>query len=161
MKTTLRRVEEKDNLPLAQMIREVFEEHDAPREGTVYSDPTTDNLYELFTTAKSILWVAVTGNEVVGCCGIYPTPGLDEHCAELVKFYLARDARGRGTGRELMRKSVDSAREYGYTRLYLESLPHFAKAVSIYEKQGFVKLNQPLGKSIHTTCNIWMLKDLR
>ncbi|MEO8398947.1 MAG: hypothetical protein ABI550_03930 [Ignavibacteriaceae bacterium] len=37
------------------MIREVFEEHDALQQGTVYSHPTTDNLYELFQTPKSII----------------------------------------------------------------------------------------------------------
>ena len=45
MQYIIRSLEEKDNLKLAGIIREVFIEHDAPREGTVYSDPTTDNLY--------------------------------------------------------------------------------------------------------------------
>ncbi len=160
MKLNIRKIEEKDNLSLAQMIRAVFEEHNAPREGTVYSDPTTDNLFELFKTAKSVLWVAESGKEAIGCCGIYPSPGLDENCAELVKFYLAKKIRGKGIGAELMQRSIVSAKELKYRLLYLESLPHFAKAVSIYEQEGFIKLDQPLGKSIHTTCNIWMLKEL-
>ena len=160
MKLFIRKIEEKDNLSLAQMIRAVFEEDHAPREGTVYSDPTTDNLFELFKTSKSILWVAELNNQIKGCCGIYPSEGLDKNCAELVKFYLAQDARGQGVGKELMQRSIESAKDFGYKQLYLESLPHFAKAVSIYEKQGFVKLDQPLGKSIHTSCNIWMLKEL-
>jgi putative acetyltransferase len=161
METIIRKVEEKDNLSLAKMIREVFEEHNAPQEGTVYSDPTTDNLFELFKVKRSVLWVAESNNEAIGCCGIFPSPGLDENCAELVKFYLAKKARGKGIGAELMQRSIDSAKGLKYSRLYLESLPHFAKAVSIYEKQGFVKLSHPLGKSIHATCNIWMLKELK
>jgi putative acetyltransferase len=48
----------------------------------------------------------------------------------------------------------------GYKRLYLESLPEFSKAVSMYEKFGFERLDKPLGSSGHTTCNIWMLKEL-
>lgn len=161
MELIIRKVEEKDNIYLAKMIRDVFEEHNAPYEGTVYSDPTTDNLFELFKTAKSVLWVAESDNVVVGCCGIFPSPGLDENCAELVKFYLAKEARGKGIGAQLMQISIDSAKEFKYSLLYLESLPHFALPVRIYEKQGFVKLSQPLGKSIHTTCNIWMLKELK
>lgn len=142
------------------MIREVFHEHDAPQQGTVYSDPTTDNLYDLFQTEKSMLWVAEIDNEVVGCCGIYPTIGLQKNCVELVKFYLSAQSRGKGIGKTLMEKSIESAREFGYTELYLESLPIYSKAVSIYEKQGFVKLEKPLGDSGHTTCDIWMLKKL-
>lgn len=142
------------------MIRQVFDEHQAPQKGTVYSDPTTDNLFDLFQAEKSLLWVAEIDNEIVGCCGIFPTKGLPEKCAELVKFYLSAKARGKGIGKSLMEKSIESARELGYTELYLESLPEFSNAVSIYEKQGFLKLDQPLGESGHTTCNIWMLKKL-
>ena len=160
MKIIIRQIQEKDNLPLAKIIREVFIEHDAPQKGTVYSDPTTDNLYDLFQTPKSILWVAEINNEIIGCCGVYPTKGLNENCVELVKFYLSKDARGKGIGKELMQKCIHSAREFEYTQLYLESLPQFSKAISMYEKQGFVRLNQSLGNSGHKTCNIWMLKEL-
>ena len=157
----IRHIQAKDNLSLAKIIRKVFEEHDAPQQGTVYSDPTTDNLYELFQTPKSILWVAEINNEIMGCCGVYPTNGLHKKCAELVKFYLSKDARGKGVGKELMQRCIHSAKEYGYTQLYLESLPQFSKAVSMYEKLGFVRLNQPLGDSGHKTCDIWMLKELQ
>ena len=160
MDITIRKIEAKDNIPLAKMIREVFDEHNAPRTGTVYSDPTTDNLYELFKAPKSILWVAEVDNEVLGCCGVYPTQGLDDGYAELVKYYLSGKARGLGIGRELMQRSIESAKEFGYQHLYLESFPQFAKAVGIYEKQGFVRIDHPLGSSGHTSCNIWMVKDL-
>ena len=133
----IRVAEPEDNLPLAKMIREVFTEHDAPRIGTVFSDPTTDNLYELFKADKSILWVAETDKEILGCCGIYPTAGLDNDTAELVKFYLPASSRGKGIGKELMQKRILSAREFGHKKLYIESLPQFSKAVSMYVKQGF------------------------
>jgi putative acetyltransferase len=155
-----RKIEEKDNKALATMIRGVFDEHNAPKEGTVYTDPTTDNLYELFKKQKSVLWVAEVNNEAIGCCGIYPTEGLEKNCVELVKFYLSNKARGKGIGKELMQKSLASATEFGFKEVYLESLPVFSKAVGMYENLGFTKLKKPLGNSGHTTCNIWMLKKL-
>lgn len=158
--TEIRKVKKSDNTYLAKIIREVFEEHNAPREGTVYSDPTTDNLYELFKENRSILWVAEYNNEIAGCCGIYPTPGLPSNCAELVKFYLTEKARGKGIGRNLMERSVQSAKEFGYTDIYIESLPEFSNAIRIYEKQGFTKIDKPLGESGHSACNIWMIKKL-
>jgi putative acetyltransferase len=160
MEITIRQIKENDNQLLARIIRSVFIEHNAPQKGTVYSDPTTDNLYKLFQAPKSILWVAEINGNVAGCCGIYPTPGLDENCVELVKFYLLKEARGKGIGKELMQKCIETAREFGYTQLYLESLPQFARAVRIYEDQGFVRLSKPLGRSGHRTCHIWMLKEL-
>ena len=155
-----REVREGDNEALASMIRHVFEEHEAPRKGTVYSDPTTDDLHGLFSSSESVLWVAEVEGIPLGCCGIYPTEGLESSCAELVKYYLAEKARGQGIGRLLMEKCIQSAREMSYKKLYLESMPHFSKAVNIYEKLGFRDLAQPLGNSGHTTCSIWMLLDL-
>lgn len=160
MNVTFRQVEEKDNLALANLIRQVFDEHDAPQTGTIYSDPTTDNLYELFQTAGSILIVAETNDEIIGCCGIYPSDELPVDYAELVKFYLTKEARGKGIGKILMDKCIDLAKVFEYTHLYLESLPEYSKAVAMYEKEGFVKLNQPLGKFDHPSCSIWMLKKL-
>ena len=156
----IRIVKKADNKHLADIIRAVFIEYDAPREGTVFSDPTTDNLFELFDKEKSVLWVAEDDGEVLGCCGIYPTKGLLDDCAELVKFYLLGKARGNGLGTQLMKQSIDSAIELGYSEIYIETLPEFDKAVGIYERAGFEKLQKPLGDSGHTGCDIWMIKKL-
>ena len=160
MNIVIREIKETDNLRLAQIIRSAFEEYDAPRRGTVYSDPTTDDLYQLFRTEKSVLWVATAGNKIAGCCGIYPTKGLPENCVELVKFYLSAESRRKGIGKLLLEKTVESARTFGFTKLYIESLPQFNNAISLYEKLGFLRLNKPLGESGHTTCDIWMVKEI-
>ncbi len=156
----IRSIQTADNKRLAALIRSVFEEYNAPRQGTVYSDPTTDDLFTLFKNPSAVCWLAVQEGEILGCCGIYPTPGLPPDCAELVKFYLLKNARGKGIGKALMEKSIASAKDLGYTSLYLESMPAFSDAVRIYEKNGFQRLKHPLGNSGHTSCNIWMLKNL-
>jgi putative acetyltransferase len=156
----IRLIKPEDNHDLAQMIRAVFDEHSAPKMGTIYSDPTTDNLFQLFTAPKSVLWVAEIDNEIVGSCGIYPTEGLDGGTTELVKYYLLAKCRGKGIGKSLMKKTIKSTVEFGYTKIYLESLPQFSNAVSMYEKQGFKTLSNPLGNSGHPACNIWMLREL-
>jgi putative acetyltransferase len=159
-KIIIREVRREDNEVLARIIRKVFDEHDAPRTGTVYSDPTTDNLFGLFRDKRSVLFVAEQDGDLLGCCGIYPTPGLDAGYAELVKFYLVENGRGRGLGRKLMEMCFHSAREMGYSKIYLESMPQFSRAVSMYEKLGFRKLDGPLGNSGHTSCDIWMIREL-
>ena len=97
---------------------------------------------------------------MAGGCGIYPTPGLPQDCAELVKLYLLSSSRGKGIGRMLIEKSFESARMFGYKQLYLESLPELGKAIGLYEKAGFKFLPGPMGNSGHFGCKIWMLKDL-
>ncbi len=157
---TIREIRHHDNVPLARLIRDIFDEFDIPKEGTVYSDPDTDRLYELFQTTGSYYWVAEEDAVVIGGCGIYPTPDLPDGCAELVKFYLAPASRGRGIGKELMEKCFVSAKKMGYKELYLESFPQLARAVSMYEKAGFRNIEGPLGHSGHFACNVWMIKVL-
>ena len=160
MKLTIRKITENDNATLAKMIRTVFEEHDAPKEGTVYSDPTTDNLYKLFRNNKSVLWVATINQKAIGCCGLFPTEGLKDGCVELVKFYLAKEARGLGIGKKLLTQSITTAKELGYKEIYLESLPIYKTAIHLYEREKFKKIDTPLGNSGHTSCDVWMLKKL-
>jgi putative acetyltransferase len=157
---TYRNIEGKDNKDLADLIRTVFREFRIDRPGTVYFDPTTDNLFELFRTFRSVYWIAEENGTMAGGCGIYPTPGLPEGCAELVKFYLLSQWRGKGIGRALMEKCFESARELDYKQLYLESLPELSRAVSMYLKSGFRHIPHALGNSGHFGCNIWMVKDL-
>ncbi len=157
---TFRKIENRDNRDLAELIRSVFREFKIDKPGTVYFDPTTDDLFTLFSVPGSEYWIAEEDGVIIGGCGVYPTPDLPEGCAELVKLYLSSVHRGKGIGWQLMERTFESAGRLGYTQLYLESLPELAKAISLYEKAGFRHIAGPLGNSGHFGCNIWMLKDL-
>ena len=156
----IRPIEPGDNEALAKVIREALTEFGANKPGTVYFDPTTDALFELFRTPGSYYYVATLHEKIVGGCGIFPTENLPGGTCELVKLYVAKEARGTGLGKQLMEKSMSWAKENGYTHVYLESMPELKKAVSIYEKVGFQPLDHPLGNSGHDGCDIWMLKEL-
>ena len=156
----IRNIKLKDNEFIAKVIRAALTEFGANKPGTVYYDPTTDHLFELFQTPGSVYYVAEIEGEVVGGCGIFPTEGLPNATCELVKLYLSSNARGTGLGKKLLLQSMEWAKANGYNQVYLESMPELSKAVSIYEKVGFEKLNQALGNSGHCGCDIWMLKKL-
>jgi putative acetyltransferase len=160
MEITLRLIEKRDNKAISDLIKNVFREFKIDRPGTVFSDPTTDDLFSLFQKKDSIYWIAEEDGKIIGGCGIYPTPDLPEGCAELVKLYLLPTLRGRGIGRQLMEKSIDSAKKLGYKKLYLESFPELGNAIGLYEKVGFRHIPSALGNSGHFSCTIWMLKDL-
>lgn len=160
MKSSIRTIQQNDNHELAKMIRQVFIEHNAPQIGTVFSDSTTDHLFELFRDENSILWVLEIDDRAVGCCGLFPTAGLPVKCVELVKFYISNDARGNGYGLKLMNKCLESAKELGFESVYIESLPEYAKAINMYIQAGFKQLNHALGNSGHTACDLWFLKEI-
>jgi len=151
-----RLIQPADNAEIARVIRGALEEFGVNQPGTVYTDPTTDDLYALFRDEKSAYWIAEENGSIFGGCGIYPTTGLPNGYGELVKLYLRKEVRGRGIGQELMLKSIDSAREMGYTYLYLESLPELNQAVELYKKVGFKLLPNRLGESGHFACDLWM-----
>ena len=157
----IRPIEQKDNLDIAKVIRGALEEFGANKPGTVYFDPTTDALFELFNnTPGSYYYIATIDNNVVGGAGIFPTDNLPEGTCELVKLYLHKDARGTGLGKQLLNTAMQWAKENGYTQVYLESMPELSKAVTIYENVGFKRIHQPLGNSGHCGCDIWMVKTL-
>lgn len=162
MSITLRPIQPTDNVHLAKIIRASLEEFDVPKQGTVYSDPTTDALFELFDrTSGSCYFIAEQDGVIQGGCGVYPTEGLPAGYAELVKLYLSPASRGKGIGKMLMNRCFEAAANLGYTHLYLESFPQLASAVSLYQKRGFESLDHALGNSGHFACTIWMVKELK
>lgn len=160
MTTLIRPIEPGDDQQIAALIRQVLTEFKRNQAGTVFTDPTTDKLYSLFTVPGSSYWIASRGDQVLGGCGIYPTEGLPEGCAELVKFYLDPSARGLGLGKQLLERSFEAAKASGFKQLYLESFPEFTTAIALYERYDFRHIDAALGNSGHFACNVWMLKDL-
>jgi len=156
----IRPLEKKDNAAIATIIRNALTEFGANKPGTVFFDPTTDNLYKLFKTPGSFYQVAVFNNEVIGGGGIFPTPGLPQGTCELVKMYLKPEVRNIGLGKKLMNDCLLLAKVFGYKNVYLESMPELKKAISAYEKFGFTYLDGPLGETGHFGCDIWMIRSL-
>ncbi|MBX9781421.1 MAG: GNAT family N-acetyltransferase [Chitinophagaceae bacterium] len=150
-----------DNKAMATIIRTALTEFGANKPGTVFYDDTTDHLYELFqSTPRSAYFVAEKNGELIGGAGIFPTEGLPANTCELVKMYLHKSARGMGLGRYMIDQCILTAKEKGFTQIYLETMPELKKAVSVYEKFGFHYLNGPMGNSGHNGCDIWMLREL-
>lgn len=154
----LRQIQESDNKDLARIIRASLKSYGLDRPGTVFTDPTTDDLYNLFKTPGSVYFVAEENGLVLGGCGIFPTKGLPVGCVELVKLYLSPEYQGKGLGRKLMETSLEWAKENHHTQVYLETFAELASAVILYEKLGFKSVPEPMGESGHHACEIWMLK---
>jgi len=156
----IRNIQQSDNVQLAVIVRDTLTEFGANVPGTVYFDPTTDALFELFQTPQSAYFIAEMEGKIVGGGGIYPTEDLPNNTCELVKMYLLPEARGLGVGRMLMERCLETARLNGFGQVYLETLPELKQAVKVYEKFGFEFLSAPLGNSKHFGCGLWMLKRL-
>jgi putative acetyltransferase len=163
----IRPIQAQDNEALARIVRNALAEFGANKPGTVYFDPTTDHLFELFQQPGALYWVATTHpsaenieGTLLGGAGVFPSEGLPEGTCELVKMYLKPESRGLGLGGGLIKKCMEEAKAYGYRNMYLETLPELHQAVKVYEKYGFQYLPGPLGNTGHFGCDLWMLKAL-
>ena len=156
----IREISPSDNKELASIIRASLKEFGADRPGTVYYDPTTDALFELFREKNSIYYVAEQDGTLLGGVGIFPSNGLPSDTVELVKMYLKPQARGLGLGKRLIEKALHFAKISGFKQVYIETMPELEQAMRVYEKFGFVYLNGPMGNTGHTGCSKWMLKEV-
>ncbi|HEY0272709.1 MAG TPA: GNAT family N-acetyltransferase [Chitinophaga sp.] len=157
MDITIRNIAAGDNAVLASIIRDALREHNMAKAGTVYTDPATDHLYELYQAPRAAYFVAETNGRILGGAGIGP---LEGDTCELQKMYLAPGSRGQGLGKRLILHSLDFAKANGYTQCYLETAPELAKAVQVYAHLGFRDLPGPLGHTGHFGCDRWMIKEL-
>lgn len=161
MKTiSFRPIRNDDNPGIAAIIKNILTEFGANKPGTVYFDPTTDHLFQLFSASDSAYYIAEVDGLIVGGSGIFPTPGLPAGCCELVKLYLLPEMRGLGLGFGLMNVCFQKAIEMGFHQMYLETMPELSNAIGLYERTGFKYLDGPLGHSGHFGCDIWMIKNL-
>jgi putative acetyltransferase len=101
-------------------------------------------------------FVAYIGGEAVGCGAVRRTgPGV----AEIKRMYVAPAARGRGVGKQIVKKLESVARQLGVTRLVLETGPRQPEAIAVYKNSGFVEI--PLfGEYIGSNFSVCMAKDL-
>ncbi|VXC23445.1 putative acetyltransferase [Flavobacterium sp. 9AF] len=157
----IREIEEKDNAQIAKVIRDVFEELDAPKVGTAYADPILDTLYEVYQKERSIYLVVEKDNQVVGGCGIAPLENGASHICELQKMYFAPEIRGTGLAKEIIEKCLIFAKEQQFTLCYLETLSFMKAAQKLYSNLGFQSIDQPMGCTGHSSCEVWMTKDLQ
>jgi putative acetyltransferase len=160
MNISIRSIQPGDNPALAKIVRDTLAEFGANHPGTVYYDPTTDALFELFQRNGAGYFVGEIDNKIVGGAGIFPSEGLPAGTCELVKMYLLPEARGVGLGKTLIEKSLQFAKENKYENVYLESMPELKKALKVYEKFGFTYLDGPMGNTGHFGCELWMLKKI-
>lgn len=156
----IRQIQKEDNAAIASIIRACLEEFNANKCGTVYFDKSTDHLYELFQTPQSIYFIAEKDGMIVGGGGIFPSKGLPSDTCELVKMYLKPAARGTGLGATIINQSIAFAKQQGFKRIYLESMPELKRAISVYEKFGFEYIYEPIGETGHHGCDVWMTKNI-
>lgn len=156
----IREIQLEDNPKIAQAIRDILIEFGVPKVGTAYADTILDTLYEAYQFKKAMYYVIEKDRKIYGGAGIKQLDNYTGNVCELQKMYFSPQARGIGLGSEMMKICLQKAKEFGFEKCYLETLPYMESARKLYRKVGFKDLDAPMGDTGHYSCNLWMLKKL-
>lgn len=156
----IRPIKKKDNKQIALVIRAVLFELGVPRVGTVYEDAGLERMFETFQVERARYFVVAENDKIVGGGGIAHLENYDDNVCELQKMYFLPVVRGRGIGTSMIDQCLQTAREFGYERCYLETMPYMKAAQNLYRKYGFESLQGPMGDTGHFACGVYMIKDL-
>ena len=102
------------------------------------------------------LFILFIDDEVAGCVALKPR---DESSCELKRLYIRPHFRGHDLGALLVQKIIDSAREIGYERIILDTLPFLKTAIKLYHRLGFETTNEYTYSPMDTS--IYMKMDLK
>lgn len=156
----IREIQKKDNTVIAAVIREVFISDNYPKTGTAFEDKQLDFMFETYDKPRAIYFVVEMEDKIVGGAGVSELDNSTGTICELQKMYFLQQVRGKGIGFQMIQKCLEKAKEYGYEKCYLETLPEMLVAQHLYEKSGFEYLCAPMGNTGHTNCPVWMIKQL-
>lgn len=156
----IREIQKEDNPQIAAVIREVFIADNFPKTGTAFADLQLDFMFEAYGKPRAAYFVVENNGKIIGGGGISQLDNSTENICELQKMYFLQEARGKGIGFQMIEKCLEKAAKLGYEKCYLETLPEMLTAQHLYKKAGFEYLCTPMGNTGHTTCPVWMIKNL-
>ncbi|MCP3105209.1 GNAT family N-acetyltransferase [Myxococcus sp. K15C18031901] len=157
---TLRPIRPTDDRAVASIIRTVMPEFGADGPGFAIHDVEVDTMSAAYSRPRHAYFVVEQAGRLLGGGGIAPLDGGDPGVCELRKMYFLPEARGLGAGERLLRRCLESAREAGFQRCYLETLASMTQAQKLYRRLGFEALCAPMGSTGHFGCDHWYALDL-
>lgn len=76
---------------------------------------------------------------IIGTVGLFP---IDSETVELRKMYFLKELRGKGVGKKLLSRMIETAKNLGFKTISLETASVLKEAIGLYEKFGFAKINE-------------------
>ena len=113
-----------------------------------FSLPITDEINACILKAETDFyynksynfWYAINNTgEIIGCIGLKK---IDEDNAEIKKFFVHKQFRGKGVAKKLMHTLIKSALKHHFKSLFLGTVETLLAAQKFYNKYGFSRINE-------------------
>jgi putative acetyltransferase len=134
------RIENADTPELIGLARELFIEYSESLDVDLCFQGFADELARLpgeYAKPAGRLMLVFDDCKAVGCGALRP---IDDRVCEMKRVYLRPSVRGKGAGRILIGALIETAREMGYERMRLDTLPSMTRAMEIYHSLGFKEI---------------------
>lgn len=127
-----------------ERIKELFIEYASSRDYEICFNGFKHELAalpEYYASPHGKLLLAIEGYNAIGCIAL---KRVSNEICELRRLYVRPSGRGKGIGRGMVAKAVESAKELGYNKIQLETMPIMKEAISIYRSNGFKQVCHPI-----------------
>lgn len=91
-----------------------------------------------YAAPQGRLFFAEVDGQPAGCVGIRPMTEGSEGMGEMKRLYVDPAQRSKGVGHKLALAGIRAAKEIGYRKLVVDTLPAMRMAVKLYRELGFL-----------------------
>jgi GNAT superfamily N-acetyltransferase len=132
--------------------RELFEEYAAGLEISLCFQNFEKELAELpgdYVPPAGRLFLAMAGDQTAGCVALRK---IAAGICEMKRLYVRPEFRGTGLGHTLIETIIKAAREIGYQRMRLDTLPgKMDRAIAMYRSLGFQEIEPYYTSPVQST----------
>lgn len=97
-------------------------------------DEELQELQKMYASPNGGIILCKNEEEYIACVGIRK---LDGTTGEMKRMYVQPDYQGKGIAAELVKRSLELAKNCGYTSVRLDTLNTMTPAINLYKKFGF------------------------
>ena len=101
-------------------------------------DDEIADLEHAYAPPRACILIARWHSVPVGCAALRPLAGST---CEMKRMFVRPRLRGLGIGRSLLSVAQAAAREMGYVKMRLDTVPGMRQAISLYRSAGFTEIS--------------------